>query len=207
VQAACEASGIHLEVVGAGSGRLLASPEEVLPGFDLVFAKARAALEAMAVGTAVILCDSAGAGPLVTTTNLRRLRPLNFGMRALGEPVTAAGLMREIARYDANDAAQVSREVRATASRDALLDDLCALYEAVIAEQRALGPPDPAEESRAAAAYLQWLAPRLYQRDLLRGVFLRLVGLPAVGGAIRAWGARRPAGHWMSHVLALEEAD
>ena len=42
VRAACSELGIELEVAGAGSGRVLDRPEEVLPGFDLVFAKGRA---------------------------------------------------------------------------------------------------------------------------------------------------------------------
>ena len=35
--------------------------------YDLVFAKARCALEAMAVGAAVVLCDTHGLGPMVTS--------------------------------------------------------------------------------------------------------------------------------------------
>ena len=42
---------------------LLARPEEALGSYDIVFAKARAAAEAVATGTAVVLCDVAGAGP------------------------------------------------------------------------------------------------------------------------------------------------
>ena len=40
-------------------------PEELLPKYDLVFAKARCALEAMATGCAVVLCDFAGLGSMV----------------------------------------------------------------------------------------------------------------------------------------------
>lgn len=207
IREACAAAGIAVEVAGVASGRPMSRPEEVLGEFDLVFAKARAALEAMAVGSAVILCDAVGAGPLVDSTNFNRLRPLNFGMRALREPVTPEWIGREIARYDAADAAAVSRVVRQTAGQDALVDDLCALYEAVIQEHRAAPPIDPAEESRAAGRYVQSLGPRLYQRDLLRGAFLRLLRLPVVGGVVRRWGSERPSGHWMGVALGMEEAD
>ena len=47
-------------------------PEAILGDYDLVFAKARAAMEAMATGCAVILCDRVGAGPLVCRANLPR---------------------------------------------------------------------------------------------------------------------------------------
>ena len=38
--------------------------------YDIVFAKARAAIEAMAVGAAVIVCDFDGVGPMVSTENV-----------------------------------------------------------------------------------------------------------------------------------------
>ena len=44
IRAACRRAGIeHVQVVGLGSGRVEASPEVLLPEFDLVFAKARCA--------------------------------------------------------------------------------------------------------------------------------------------------------------------
>ena len=186
VRRACDEAGIALELAGSMSGASLADPGRALGGYDLVFAKARAALEAMAVGAAVILCDFAGAGPLVTAADFPRLRPLNFGVRALREPATPEGIAREIARYDAADAAEVSRRVREGAGRDATVDELLALYHEVIDEHRAAPAPDPAEESRAAAAFLQWLAPRLAERDLLHIALDRLLRLPVVGRALRA---------------------
>lgn len=137
------------------------------------------------VGAAVVLCDLRGAGAMVTTENLDRLRPLNFGMRTLGEPATAAALAREIARYDPADAAEVSRRIRRDAGSGALVDQLVAVYRQVIAEHRAVPAGDPAAEARAAAAYLQALAPRLHQRDLLRDAFLRRLRVPVVGALLR----------------------
>jgi len=154
IHEACRRAGLELDVVGEGSGRLLARPEEVLGEYDLVFAKARAALEALAVGAAVVLCDVRGLGPLVTSAELDPLRHLNLGVRALRDPVTPDGLLREIQRYDARDAAEVSRRVRETAGMEPALDQLVDLYSEVIAEGERLAPWDPVEESRAVAAYL-----------------------------------------------------
>ena len=207
VRAACAAAGIAVDVAGTRSRRPLARPEEVLGGYDLVFAKARSALEAMAVGAAVVLCDAPGAGPMVTTGNLDRLRPLNFGIGTLAEPATPEVLAREIARYDAGDAAAVSRRVREGAGTGALVDELVDLYRAVIAEHRAGPADDPAEEQRAAAAYLQWLAPRLHERDLLRAAFGRVLRLPLVGAAVRARARRESGGHWLAQLVARLERD
>ncbi len=154
IQEACRRAGLELDVVGEGAGRLLERPEEVLGEYDLVFAKGRAALESLAVGTAVVLCDVRGLGPLVTSADFDALRLLNLGARTLRDPVTPDGLLREIRRYDARDAAEVSRRVRETAGMEPALDQLVDLYGEVIAEGERLAPWDPVEEARAAAAYL-----------------------------------------------------
>ena len=155
VQEACRRAGLPLDVVGAGVGRSLADPGEVIAEYDLVFAKAKSALEALAVGAAVVLCDYRGLGQMVTGADLDALRRLNLGYRTLRHPLVPDLIVREIERYDARDAAEVSRRVREEAGLEAALDRLVALYEEVIGEHRREGPADPAEESRAAAAYLR----------------------------------------------------
>jgi predicted RNase H-like nuclease (RuvC/YqgF family) len=102
----------------------------------------------------VVLCDYRGLGQMVTSTDLDALRRLNLGYRTLRHPLVPDLILREIERYDARDAAEVSRRVREEASLEPALDRLVALYEEVIAEQEREGPVDPAEESRAAAVYL-----------------------------------------------------
>jgi hypothetical protein len=159
VRAACARRGLALDVVGDGVGAQSPAPERILGDYDLVFAKGRCALEALAVGTAVVLCDYAGAGPLVTSADLGRLRALNFGRRALRVPLSDAWLAHQIDRYDARDAAEVARRVRAAAGLDAQLDALEGLYRGVIADN-ASRPQDLAAEERALAAYLDTWGPR-----------------------------------------------
>jgi hypothetical protein len=159
VREACARAGLELDVRGNESGRPCARPEEVLGGYDLVFAKARCALEALAVGAAVVLCDFAGAGPLVRAADVDRLRRLNFGRRALDRPLAAETLLAEMARYDAADAAEASRRVRAAAGLDEAVASFVALYHEVVAEQAAAGPADAAAELRDASAYLSRLMP------------------------------------------------
>jgi hypothetical protein len=153
---ACERAGLTLDVLGAGMGNALADPGRVLPGYDVVFAKARAAIEALAAGTAVILCDAVGLGPMVGTAEFDRLRSLNFGVRVLADPIRADLVAERLARYDAEDAGRVSRRVRETAGREAVVDDLLALYQEIIAEQGHRPVPAGAgDDQRAAAAYLR----------------------------------------------------
>jgi hypothetical protein len=157
IREACGRAGIPLDVVGELSGASNSRPEELLAQYDLVFAKARCALEAMAVGAAVILCDKVGSGPMVTAAQFERLRRLNFGMRALSEPNQPEVLAREIARYDAADAERVSQRVRASADLNSLVDEIVELYREVIEEHREAGGTDALEESRAAADFVRWI--------------------------------------------------
>ena len=160
VREACARHGIDLDIVGRDSGNVCAQPEEILGDYDIVFAKGRAALESLAIGAAVVLCDAGGAGPLVTASEFDQLRPLNFGVRTLREPVSADEIDRQIARYNPADAAQVSKLVRAGAGRDAVIDQIISMYQEVIEENESLAT-DEAAEAHAAAAYLHWLAPTL----------------------------------------------
>lgn len=169
VRAACARAGIELDAAGLACGRPAPRPEELLPAYDLVFAKGRAALEAMAVGTAVVLCDATGSGPLVKEADLDRLRPLNFGFRALSAPLDPDLLAQEIARYDPDDAARVAARIRREASLDAAIDHLLAVYREAMAEAAPAEPtPEPLDaELRAAAAYLAGLDPYFEERAQL----------------------------------------
>ncbi len=153
VRDACARAGLPLDVIGAGVGNPSAAPETVLGGYDVVFAKARCALEAMAVGTAVILCDFRGAGEMVRSVDVEELRRWNFGARVLTRPLDPQWLLEQIGRYDPRDAAEVSRRIRAAAGLDAQVDQWEALYREVLAEwARAPRINRRTEDRRAAAA-------------------------------------------------------
>ncbi len=118
IEQACAAHGISLDIVGRGHGNSTATPEVLLAGYDLVFAKARAALEAMAVGCGVILADSIGCGPFVTPEMFDRLRMRNFGVRELHHDHTVEWYEAEIGRYAVEAIAEVGTRVRAEARLD-----------------------------------------------------------------------------------------
>lgn len=162
VRAACARAGItEVDVVGYGAGNPTPAPEALLPRYDLVFAKARSALEALAVGAGVILCDARGTGGLVTTAALDALRRQNLGVRTLDRPLDADTLAAEIARWDAADVAEVSRRVRAEAGLDAAVDQLEVLYREAVA---AAMPDTVVAEGTATAAYLAWLGGMVKRR-------------------------------------------
>lgn len=161
VARACSMRGIELDVAGLASGNPTFHPETLLPTYDIVFAKARAALEAMAVGCAVILCDAPGLGPLVNPVNFDDLRPMNFGLAALSSPVSADAVSARVAGYDRDDAAAVRDRVRREASLSDVVDRFLALYREVAGGRTA----SPEDEGKANAAYLRVLAPRIKEND------------------------------------------
>jgi hypothetical protein len=160
VTEACRLAGIQLDIVGEGVGNIVAKPETMLPRYDLVFAKAKAAMEAMAVGAAVVLCDFGGVGPMVTAADFHNLRPLNFGYEALRDPLIAESLLRQIRRYDPADAARVRDLIRRHASLEGTVRELTNLYAEVIAEYCSM--PQAGGE----------IAPRRYRKQLWRETLL-----------------------------------
>ena len=163
IRKGCAARGIALDVVGQAVGRLVSAPETWLPRYDLVFASALTALEAMACGRAVIVCDGRGLAGLATPARFAEWRLRNFGLRTLVAPVTAEAVRREIDAYDAESAAEVGRRVRREASLDSWLAALLDLYRQAIVEHRA-APPSETETALAMARHLQTWAPRADER-------------------------------------------
>ena len=172
VAAACRRKGLNLDVIGESVGNVVAAPESVLGRYDIVFAKAKAAMEAMATGAAVVLCDFGGVGPLVNGENFDALRPMNFGFEALVDPLTAASVLRQIERYDPRDAARVCTKLRCVANLQDAVNTLCAIYGEVVAEPfvRTVPPGAPASRPDVLrnAAHRLWLGLRPSGRVLLR---------------------------------------
>ena len=122
IREACARFQITLDAVGQSVGNPGQRPESLLAQYDLVFAKGRAALEALAVGNAVITCDTAGVGAMVTPDNVEALRQLNFGIRALRHPVHVETIAAEIARYSPVRSAQASYWIRKNALMSRVVD-------------------------------------------------------------------------------------
>ena len=184
VTEACKSSGIAVDVIGKGFKTATAKPEEALLAYDIVFAKARCALEAMAVGSAVVLCDFAGLGGMVDGSSFTELRKLNFGSGTLLRPLDPASIAAEIKRYDAHEARRVSERVRAEASLTSALLEWLDLYKEAIAEQQVWHEqPEEARRRKELSAVAEYLVNWGYDAriELERQRFKKLVNWPILG--------------------------
>jgi hypothetical protein len=141
----------------------------VLPRYGLVFAKARAALEAMACGCAVHLADYGRIGPLVTAENFDRLRDWNFGFSVIEGDPDAAAIRQTISTIDWDDVAAVSGRVR----EEADFETLAGQYELVYRAARGRPTAHPVSPEAAMRDYMLALLPHLQERDDLAGRLYR----------------------------------
>ncbi len=161
VREACRRAGIDFDAIGSGVGNPCKRPETILGDYDIVFAVGRSALEALAVGTAVVLVARPGVGPMVSDAELEALYAQNLGYRTLTSLWSVEAVAAQIARYDPTDAARVSQRIRALPGRDGAVDALLGWYREVIDAHRTSPPADARAELDAVAAYVLSLGPRL----------------------------------------------
>jgi hypothetical protein len=181
IRRACVTRGIALEIAGSAVGHVLDTPEEALRRVDLVFTSALSAIEALACGRGVIVCDGRGLAGWVTPARYAEWRRLNFGLAALREAVTVDGVLREIDRYSAQEASAVSRCIRSEGGVQTQALEYSALYAAAIADN---AWQQDHEQTRAALAdYVEdwspnrpapraWIAERQWLHDRLGAGFV-----------------------------------
>lgn len=145
VRIACARADVSLAEFGNGVGRTLHHPEQELATFDLVFAKARCAIEAMAAGCAVIAVDEAGYGGLVTHADIEWMLDWNVGDRCLQRPHDPLVIEEDMRRIDADDVCRVTEVVQSRCSLTVALDAYERVYKAAIGGERAR--PSPAATS------------------------------------------------------------
>lgn len=155
IRRACLAFGMErVDTMGAVANTSVSRPQEALGAYDVVFAKGRSALEALAVGCAVVVCDIGRLGEMVTSHNVERLRRLNFGVRTIQQPLTEEGLQEQLACYQAHDMPAVQGYIRQNADFDTFFKQILTLYDDVLLDKT---PIDPRVQSRAASAYIHSL--------------------------------------------------
>lgn len=155
IRAACQARGVELDTVGSFGGGLVARPEALIPQYDVVFTSAMSAIEAMACGRAVIVCDGRGFAGMVDSRVYDDWRQENFGLRLLSRPVSVENVAAALDAYDAEDAAGVGVRVRAEAGVDDWAARYVALYDRVIASWADEPAVPPEAAARAVARHLQ----------------------------------------------------
>jgi glycosyltransferase involved in cell wall biosynthesis len=161
LQEACAQNGITLDVRGNAGGKPVYCPEAILGNYGLVFAKARAAMEAMACGAMVILSDYGQWGGAVRPDNFDALRLQNFGLKAITRDLDVKAISGEINALDWLEGEKLAAMVRERAALPQMVSSLVSLYEAVLAE----GPLPAGGDVKEAAKFFQALAPLLYERD------------------------------------------
>ncbi len=142
IAAACQQAGIPLATLGEGMGTAVANPEDFLGQYDLVFAKAKAAIEALATGAGVIVCDFVGLGQMVSPSNIEQLRQFNFGRRTLTRPYEVALIVEEINKFNGPNNRLNAQTIRQAASFDKTLNEIVALYQKTM-EDYAAGKRGP----------------------------------------------------------------
>ena len=157
VRKACVLRNIEVEAIGIHSGRVETNPASLLHNYDIVFAKARSAIEAMASGAAVIVCDAAGLAGIVTDDNYAAGRALNFGVRTLSRAITVEAILAELDAYDAAQARRVGLRIRDEADMERAVDAIVETYAQAIAAHRAV-PVDAHSQLIAASDYLRGIA-------------------------------------------------
>lgn len=158
IQTACQRSGLDVEFLGPGVERVVDDLHVRLMQADIVFATARMAIEAMAVGCAVVVVDDRGLAGLVTDDVVADWRDDNFGRKILTEAITVEALAREIARYDPVDAARVCAYVRSHNS----LDRALSIYEEIYTQAIAANLPiDPRVEAREMSRLMRYWLPNM----------------------------------------------
>lgn len=145
VRAACAGAGVTLDVVGVGEGNAVADSAALLPAYDLVFARGRAAMEAAASGAFVVLCDCEGLGPTLQAREAAELRRWNFGVGLLRTPHTEAAVRARIGEYSPTAAAAARDWMFTHGGHEAIVDRLLAIYQKAIADERR-EPADPEVE-------------------------------------------------------------
>ncbi|MFA6959246.1 MAG: glycosyltransferase [Opitutaceae bacterium] len=161
---ACARAGIkQVDAIGSGLGTSSESPEKILSGYDVVFAKGRAAHEAAATGAAVMVSDYVRFAGLLTSENYDAWRPLNFGHRTLTHPLNGNELAAELRRYDADDVRTVTERIRRDANLEIAMDRIIAIYELIHREKDYLESLPAHDFDVAASDYLKMLALHIKQ--------------------------------------------
>jgi hypothetical protein len=162
VRSACIERGILLDELGPGTGRTSQHIEAELLGYDVVFATARMALEAAAIGCAVVVCDARGFAGMLTMDRLPAWRRYNFGAGLLTRPTSHNLLIQALAEYDPVDAARVTESLRQHASLDTSIRQHLAVYEAAFYEP---ATATRGEIALATATWIEDLVPNSATRD------------------------------------------
>lgn len=128
IKDACQKANMTLDVMGIGFGTHRSDPENILGNYDIVFAKGKAAMEAMACGAAVIICDFLGLGGMITLDNYSKLRPMNFSYGDVGAIDKSNLILQEIRKFNQADVVAITKKIRKEADFKKYIDNILIEY-------------------------------------------------------------------------------
>ena len=164
VRTACEQRGIDLDVRGRGVGEPLRRPEDVLPSYDLVFARGRCAREALACGCGVVLMDVEGMATLVGPEDVVRYNGGAFGSASFTRAHDVDAIGAEIDRFEPELVRGASDLLRQIGSLETMVSRLIeCLREATSGNSDR--SPDPTADLSALLGYLPTLSTLGLERD------------------------------------------
>lgn len=167
VREACARADIQLDELGPATNRYSHQIETDLLAYDIVFATARMAIEAAAVGCSVVICDARGFAGMLDTGNMKGWRRANLGVGLLNKPVTIENLAAAISSYNAEDATAVTAYFRETADSAHFVDEHLRIYNQVLSTGvRAT----PEEVAFGTASWIEEIAVSLPRRRWFRVV-------------------------------------
>jgi hypothetical protein len=176
VRNACRKADVELDAIGPGVGKVVDNLGEVFQNYDLVFATARMALEAVVAGCAVIVCDMSGMAGFLTPETWRKWRPWNLGRGILNHPPNEENLGKAIQAYDPNLASRVADLARREAALEDQIDRLTAIYEELVDHPDFEKWP-PMDQ----AAYLETATPTFRKNQYWNECTTDIFTLPAEG--------------------------
>ena len=165
LEKACREAGLELDGLGTNFPKTTETPEDVLPGYDLVFAGGRSAIEAMACGCASIPITRETMGERVHPGNFDAFRDMNYCADLNDPKIDASRALEEIRRIDPSETTQVSGRIRNEDTLDVTVDALVDEYSKIIDRFAKRPPTDPGAEFRAMARYLCWTAAHVKDAD------------------------------------------
>ena len=131
ISRAAARTGWAIEFAGSGAGAEILSMPDTLRQFDLVVTSGRCALEALAMGRAVIASDGNRLGGLVTGETWADLRRNNLGLNAMTMDLDDTNAIDAFARVDVELSATFANQVRDELDLEPRVGDIESLYRRV----------------------------------------------------------------------------
>lgn len=161
---ACEELGIHFETISSLAGKSSLRPGELYPRYDLVFARGKSLLEALAAGCAAIPVSPGRIGELVTVRNFPAMatRGDGEGPEIKPDSIRLAELVTEIETWNWSELAPVAEKVREYHGSAAVLSQLTEIHRRALAHTKAQSGPDSTERTWTAGWLLELAQQQAY---------------------------------------------